>query len=103
MQDVFDHQVVQRPEPAEQVLELVLQLVDRAGVLRLLLQQLLPLGAQQFHFLTQLLEFGLGCRPCWGVMRGHALVDCTRLRRLVKTPEYLELSPPRAARSVADA
>jgi hypothetical protein len=63
---------------------------------------LLPLGAQQFHFLTQLLEFGLGCQ-CWGVVRGHALVDCTRLRRLVKTPEYLEFSFPGAARSAAGA
>jgi len=59
-------------QPPQQVLQLVLELLDRAVVLRLLLQQLLPLGAEQFHFLTQLLEFGSGGSERWGTVRGHA-------------------------------
>jgi hypothetical protein len=46
-------------EPPQQVLELVLELLDRAGALLPLLQQLLTLGPQQLVLLAKLREFGV--------------------------------------------
>ena len=43
-------------EPSQQVLELVLKLLNGAGALLLLLQQLLTLGAEQFYFPLKLQE-----------------------------------------------
>jgi len=77
-------------QSAEQVLKLLLHARDRAIFLLVLLQQLLPLGAQQFILLLQLAELlGQGERGM-GAVRAHAPVDPTRTPRLVEMLEILE-------------
>jgi hypothetical protein len=59
-------------EPPQQRLELVLQLLDRAGVLGLLLQELLSLGAEQFILLLEPLQLAGPCVRRTGTLLGHA-------------------------------